>query len=158
MTLLLDLVRHGEARPAGHGGDAARRLTPRGRTDVTRLAARLRSEGVRPTHIFVSPLARARETAAILLSGRDDAPVPEIVEPLVPEAEPDEVLEVLTARDIREGYVLIVSHQPLVGRLVTFLTGGDTDFHAGTCVRITFEGEPGPRRGRLTHSIHPAGS
>ena len=158
MTLILGLVRHGDALPAGHGGDAARKLSPRGRADVTGLADRLRGEGARPRRVLVSPLARARETAAVLLSGRDDAPTPEIVEPLVPEAEPDEVLEALAARGVREGYVLIVSHQPLVGRLVAFLTGDQADFRPAPCVRITFEGEPGPRRGRLTHSIHPAGS
>lgn len=158
MALILDLVRHGEAMPSAPGADAARKLSPRGRAEITQLAARLSEEGLRPTHILVSPLARARETAAVLLSSRDDAPLPELVEPLVPEAEPDEVLEVLVARGIREGYVLIVSHQPLMGRLVNYLTGDDSEFRTGTCARVTFDGEPGPRLGHLTHVIHPGTS
>jgi len=157
MSLILELVRHGEASPAQKGGDAARRLSPKGRADVARLAERLRAEAPRLTHVFVSPLARARETAAILLAGRAGAPAPEILRGLVPEGEPDELLADLLARGLEGAHVLLVSHEPLMGRFAEHLTGEITLFLTSTCVRVAFDGAVAPRRGRLVHRIHLPG-
>src|SRR5262245_12922839 len=46
--LVLDLMRHGHALPATDGDDDRRRLSPRGREDLERLAQRLKSLGWRP--------------------------------------------------------------------------------------------------------------
>jgi len=155
MSLILDLVRHGEALAAGHGGDAARALSPRGRAEIAFLAERLRADRTTFTRVLVSPLARARETASILLGGRDGRPVPEIVAALVPDGEPDEVLAAIAAEGAGESHLLIVSHQPLIGRLAAGLSGEAVDFHPGTWVRIEFDGPPAPRTGRILRNIHP---
>ena len=157
MALILDLVRHGDALPAGEAGDNARRLSPRGRADIARLAGRLRIESPEPTHVFVSPLARARETAAILLAGRKGAPAAEVTRALVPEADPEEFLAELALREIEAGCVLAVAHEPLLGRLAEYLTDEVTFFLTATCVRITSDGEPGRQRWHLTHRIHLPG-
>ena len=67
MPFRLDLLRHGDARPAGSDGDAARTLSAIGRRDVTRVAEEYVRRGWRPDRILASPLRRAQETARILL-------------------------------------------------------------------------------------------
>lgn len=155
MTLILDLLRHGEALPSSGAGDAARPLSPRGRSDITRLAEQFSVEGLVPTHVFVSPLRRARETVALLLRPLPESPAPIVLESLTPDSEPEEVLEALAAHGVREGHAVLVSHQPLLGRLAALLTGQDTAFAPASLVRIRCE--DGPGWGRLVFSIHPAG-
>ena len=57
VPLVLDLLRHGDALPADSGGDAARRLSPRGIAALERLARHLATLDWHPTRAFVSPLA-----------------------------------------------------------------------------------------------------
>src|SRR5512146_281501 len=65
MTVRFHLVRHGDAAPKDARGDAARPLTPAGRE---RFAAHARALAPRLalSRIATSPLARARESAALL--------------------------------------------------------------------------------------------
>ena len=65
MSDVLYLVRHAEAGEARGGSDADRRLTPAGRAAFERLVSRVGAE-LRVLRVRTSPLARARETAAIL--------------------------------------------------------------------------------------------
>lgn len=61
------LVRHGEAEDDlddSYGGAADHRLTPKGEKQANNIAAELSSLGV--THIYTSPLRRARRTAEIV--------------------------------------------------------------------------------------------
>lgn len=68
------LVRHAKAEKSSpSGGDAARRLTPEGRS---RFAAHARALALPLRRIVTSPLARARETAD-LLAAATGAPVEE---------------------------------------------------------------------------------
>jgi len=54
--------------------------------------------------------------------------------------------------------VLLVSHQPLVGRLSEFLTGSEAAFSPGTLVRISCSKGLGAGRGRFELSIPPTAS
>jgi phosphohistidine phosphatase len=75
-ALRLYLVRHGAAEPSSAAGsDAARRLTPEGRLAFA-AHARALAPRMRVTRVVTSPLARARETAA-LLAEATGAPVEE---------------------------------------------------------------------------------
>lgn len=142
VPLVLDLLRHGAALPAAHGGDDARPLSPRGRADLERLGARLAGMGWRPQRAFASPLLRARDSAVIAL--REAAPdlVAEELDALRPEADPGAVMEALAVRGSTEGHVFLVGHQPLLGLLSGLLTGGPAPgFAPGSMVRIHF---PGP--------------
>jgi broad specificity phosphatase PhoE len=69
------LARHGEHRAASARRIADEGLSERGEAQARRLAAALR--GVPLTSCMCSPLRRARETAALVLEGRD---VPLVVE------------------------------------------------------------------------------
>ena len=92
----LYLMRHGEAGPATR--DAERRLTDRGRDDVAQVLRASRPRLDTPEAVLCSPLARARQTAAIALrelGGHADL----LVTPaLMPESSPHVVVDLLDDR------------------------------------------------------------
>jgi phosphohistidine phosphatase len=141
VPLVLDLLRHGAALPAARDGDASRRLSPRGRADLERLAVRLTGMGWRPDRAFTSPLLRARDSALIALGGTTPVVTAEVMDALRPECDPAAVLEALAARGSTQGHVLLVGHQPLLGLLGGLLTGGPAPgFAPGSLVRLEFAG------------------
>lgn len=153
MSILLDVLRHGAALPCGEGGDRQRTLAPRGVRCLTALAERLRGEGWRPDRAFSSPLRRARDSAQIVLQGAEAAVPIEVLEALEPDAEPSEVLDALAEQGVTGGHVLVVGHQPLLGRLVGHLAGSEKALSPGTLVRIECPWDLGQGTGRvvLTH-------
>jgi phosphohistidine phosphatase len=139
VVLLLDLVRHGEALHPAEGGDALRPLSDAGRETIGRLAGHYAREASRPGAIFSSPLARARETADLLRAALPGL-APAVLDELVPDGEPADVVAALSALDL-PGHVILVGHQPLMGRLTAFLAGGrEVGFLAGGLVRLEFHG------------------
>lgn len=153
---MLDLLRHGHALPADDGGDAARRLSPRGRTDLERLGERLRSMGWRPERVFTSPLPRARESALVALAGAA-GPEPETMEALLPESHPAEVVSALGAEGATSGHVVLVGHQPLMGLLARHLTGeSPPEFPTASLLRIEFAEALAPGSGVAGLRITPS--
>jgi phosphohistidine phosphatase len=155
VPLRVDVLRHGEAEPAGEGGDAARRLSPAGRGVCAALGASLAVEGGRPDRIFTSPLVRARQTAEIVRAALQLAPAIERLDELLPDAEPSDVLAALRAHGVSKGHVLLVTHQPLAGRLTALLAGDAHAFRPGGLVRIECEPELAPGQGRVIRAIEP---
>jgi phosphohistidine phosphatase len=155
MTLVIDLLRHGDAAPASAGGDAARPLTERGRADVALVAAQL-ARGPAPARVFSSPLARARETADLVAQRLPSLPPVERLDALGSESAPETVIEALVAHGIETGHVLMVGHQPLLGRLAAHLTGTEPPIPPATLVRITCERIPSVNAGRLERTWSPA--
>ena len=113
----MDLIlwRHAEAEDGGR--DLERKLTARGRKQAARtgewLAARLPSRYT----LLASPARRARETADALgarhrVSGR-----------LAPGAAPADILEA-AGWPSRKGVVVVVGHQPDLGRAAALLVSG----------------------------------
>jgi phosphohistidine phosphatase len=147
--LVLDLVRHGDAAAPPGGADADRPLSPAGRDAIARLAGRLKREGFRPRLILSSPLLRARQTASLLseagAAGFGIDPM------LMPDGEPGDVVAGLEERQVREGHVLLVGHQPLLGRLVRHLAAREQSFATGTLVRLEFAAGIGAGAGRVSH-------
>jgi len=155
MTLVIDLLRHGDAAPSGAGGDAARRLTERGRADVALVAGQLAS-GPAPERVFSSPLARARETAALVVERLPEVRAVERLDALIPDCDPEEVLDALREHGIEDGHVLMVGHQPQIGRLVAHLTGTEPAVPPATLIRISCERIPNVNAGRLEQTWSPA--
>lgn len=135
-ALVLDLLRHAEAEPSNALGDRGRGLTALGRSDLKRLAAEL-AASARHDRAFASPLRRARESARLALGGRR-ARI-ESLEALLPDREPDELLDALDSLGVDRGRVLLVGHQPLLGRLSARLTGRELRFSPATLVRVRCE-------------------
>lgn len=149
MIVTLGIVRHGRA--TGQGSEAP--LLPEGAGYVATLGRRLRREGWTPVAAFSSPYLRARDTLRILL-GELASDLPPVALPeLTPDHDPGDVLDTLVARRLPAGRVLVVSHNPLVARLVQELVGEPEDFYPGTFVEL--EWDDATRRGRQLRRIGP---
>ncbi|QJI28053.1 phosphohistidine phosphatase SixA [Pseudomonas sp. ADAK18] len=108
------VLRHGEAE--GHARtDAERNLTEHGRAEVLRSAAHLIGQPIKA--IIASPYVRAQQTAQLVREALGFEPEIRTVSWLTPESSPLQVLDHLDTDDT----VLLVSHQPLVGSLISFM-------------------------------------
>lgn len=112
-------MRHGEA--GWHTSDRQRELTEAGREGAGVVARQISRSPWRPGLIWVSPLVRARQTAAIA-SEILNCPVMEKLF-LTPDDDPGRCLEALLDHGESDP-LLIVSHMPLVGSLATLLVDG----------------------------------
>jgi phosphohistidine phosphatase len=119
----MDLIlwRHAEAEDGSP--DSARNLTKHGRDQARRVAAWLKPRLPKRCEIWVSPATRAQETASALgvrfataaAVGTNASAAKIITETGWPE---------------RSKAILIVGHQPTLGRVAaTLLSGSETDWH-----------------------------
>jgi phosphohistidine phosphatase len=118
----MDLIlwRHAEAEPGEP--DLERRLTAKGVKQAVRMAQWLERHVPDSCRVLVSPAQRAQETAMPL--GRRFRTVPE----LAPDASVADVLSAANWPDAR-GAVLVVGHQPTLGRVASLLiTGAEADW------------------------------
>ncbi|KTC54639.1 phosphohistidine phosphatase [Pseudomonas fluorescens ABAC62] len=111
------ILRHGEAEGLAHT-DAERNLTEHGRGEVLRSAAHLIGQPL--DAIIASPYVRAQQTAHLVREALGFEPPIRTEDRLTPEGVPAQVLDMLDTDD----NVLLVSHQPLVGSLISFLQHG----------------------------------
>lgn len=146
MRRTLALLRHGLA--AGQDPDAP--LVPRGVAQLERLAAALLAERWMPATIVTSPYTRALETARTIADGIGfTGPVVKRAE-LTPEREPLDALRAVDEASLGATSILVVSHLPLVGRIVLELTNEELPFSPGTFVELEdVDGEARPLR-RIT--------
>lgn len=113
------VLRHGEAEPHGSKPhDSERELTANGREEVLRAAANLMGQPL--TAIYASPYMRAQQTAQLVRETLGFEPEIRIVEWLTPDTDPDKVAEQL----VSVSEALLVSHNPLVGNLLSYLQHG----------------------------------
>ncbi|MGH8384473.1 MAG: phosphohistidine phosphatase SixA [Pseudomonas sp.] len=113
------VLRHGEAVPHGsRPHDSERELTDHGREAVLRSAALLIGQPL--TAIYASPYLRAQQTAELVRDALGFEPKIRTVEWLTPDTEPDKVAEQM----VSVSNVLLVSHNPLVGSLLSYLQHG----------------------------------
>ena len=112
------ILRHGEAEPHGKRPDSERALTAHGREEVLRSAAHLIGQPI--TAIYASPYLRAQQTAQLVREALEFEPEIRTVEWLTPDTDPDKVTEQL----VSVSNVLLVSHNPLVGNLLSYLQHG----------------------------------
>jgi len=130
------VLRHGEAEPQARS-DAERALTAHGREQVLRSAAHLIGQPLQA--IYASPYLRAQQTAQLVRGALGfDAEI--ITVPwLTPESNPRDVsLRLDTGENL-----LLVSHQPLVGNLLSLLQHGNVrqPEPMGTASLAELEGE-----------------
>ena len=114
MELLL--WRHAEAEDGKP--DLARRLTPRGREQAQRIAAWMRQHVPPGFQVTASPAARAQETAQALGLSFETSPL------LAPGAPVASILRAAGWPD-RDAAVILVGHQPDLGRAAAFLVSGE---------------------------------
>lgn len=115
------LLRHGEAESFS-ASDALRPLTVRGRQEASRVAINLKHQ---PLELILhSPYVRAKQTADIISDVLDNRIKMHELEDITPDNDPKHVIKLLS--DYTERHILVVSHQPLLGKLVSLLTEGTT--------------------------------
>lgn len=130
MTIFI--LRHGQAEPQVTT-DEVRRLTDKGHTDTVNVVQGRHADMVPLAQIWASPLMRAQQTAEIAASYFPDVSI-QTTDLLIPEADPQALLnwldglrgQQLTDPDLS---ILLVSHQPLVGRVVSMLCGKPDDYY-----------------------------
>jgi phosphohistidine phosphatase len=117
-------LRHGVAEDWRPGiTDAERRLTVEGVEEMRVIARAIRALGLRFDAILTSPLARARETAAIVadaLQAEDRLREEPLLEP---ECRYDDLIRVLEGQPAK-AHVLLVGHEPDCSTLIADLIGG----------------------------------
>lgn len=114
------VLRHGEA--VSHArSDAERALTSFGQQQALISAAHLHDQLL--DAILASPYVRAQQTAALVHGALQAAPPIQTVPWLTPDSDPLAVIGHLEA--LRLDNVLLVSHQPLVGNLLSLLVHGN---------------------------------
>ena len=160
MELLV--VRHAiaedrEAFAATGRDDGLRPLTADGARKMRRTARGLHEVVPSVDAIVSSPLVRASETAEILRREyeMDDVHTVDILAPGT--AVPDMVAWLASQdRDV----LLIVGHEPELGRLVTYLVSGidhpGVDFKKGGACLVQFDTQPGAGSGRLLWAMPPS--
>jgi len=121
----MDLIlwRHADAESGSP--DSARKLTERGREQARRVAAWLKPRLPPRCEILVSPAARAQQTALALGMASTTTPA------VGTEAA---AADVVAAADrlAHPGAILIVGHQPTLGRVAAMLlSGAETDWDIG---------------------------
>lgn len=130
--------------------DAARPLSPQGVERARKAAAGLKALGPRPLRVLVSPLVRARETAAILTRHAGWPTAFECPE-LAPGAEPKVLLAAI--RQAATERIAVVGHEPDLGRLLAACLGGarpqGLQFRKMGAALVTFEGAAQAGEGRL---------
>jgi|CXWL01.1.fsa_nt_gi phosphohistidine phosphatase len=115
----MDLILWRHADAAEGGRDLERKLTAKGHKQAARMAKWLGARLPSRVAIFSSPARRARETAEALGARY------KIVERLAPGASPEDILSA-AGWPGRKGAVLVVGHQPDLGRAAAVLLSGSS--------------------------------
>lgn len=118
------VLRHGQAEPEA-ATDAKRPLTEVGRQEVLGMAQRLQQAPL--DVILASPYVRAQQTAELVREQLKLRHGIVTVDWATPEDDPLAVLGHIAER--AEGNILLVSHQPLVGQLLSLAVEGHRQGH-----------------------------
>jgi len=124
----LFLLRHSNAEdlpPAGMVGDRFRRLTRGGRGKARQIGRAMQRLGLGVEAVFSSPAPRALETAVAVAGALRPRPRIEELEALWIGGDPGAVATRLRRGSTAGSAILLVGHEPDLGRLVSlWLTGG----------------------------------
>ena len=124
--MLLYVLRHAEAEALSPSGlDADRPLTEAGTKRMKAVARAIAKMEPDLEAILVSPLLRARQTAEPVAAACRFKGELQVTESLLPGSDPATLLEELAASDWKT--VLVVGHEPHLGRLFGRLVSGRKD-------------------------------
>ncbi len=155
----LYLLRHAHAldvEEASVETDEARPLSDEGLRSVADLAAALKRVGVSFDAIFSSPLRRALQTAEELARHLAAAPAVAPLEQLAPDWSPKKLAKQLLPLEADE--VLLVGHEPEIGRLAAWLIGDKevrVEFAKGAIACVRCDGAPQKGIGALAWLVTP---
>lgn len=119
MTARFYILQHGNA--VSKEEDTERPLSSAGQRDIKRVADRLAEKNVSIQRIVHSSKLRAKQTAQIISDGVVPNVVPEAVDGISPNDDPEKFIK--DTGSIK-GAVLVASHMPFVSRLCSTLMTG----------------------------------
>ncbi|KKO46845.1 phosphohistidine phosphatase [Arsukibacterium ikkense] len=149
------VMRHGEAEPMTRQ-DSQRQLTARGKQEAQQMAQWLHNCYSRFNWVWCSPYQRARQTADFMLAKQGSECQLMIQPELVPDGNPQLVLDAIDARlsEQPDARILLVSHMPLVSFLIAALTKPDQTPVFSTAGLCCIDYQP-VRGGRLLEQVSP---
>lgn len=119
------ILRHGRAEPYT-ASDHSRQLVESGRHDVSRVLQSSVEDLLAVQQVWASPLIRAQQTAEIALQFVD-VKLFQTTDFLAPDIDPQAVIHQLQLCGLSS--LLLVSHQPLVSRLMEWMCGAEPRTH-----------------------------
>lgn len=134
--MFIIIMRHGDARPRVDS-DFERQLSVHGEQEAISAGQEIGHRGIVLDAIYCSPLVRARQTASIVNQQLST----ELVVETSMDLEPGACCESLASslRALTQEVVLLVSHQPFVGRMIRYLTDQDIGMDTGMIVGVNIE-------------------
>lgn len=116
---MIYLLRHGDASQE-YQNDRQRPLSEEGKTSVKKIAEYVLKKKINLTRLITSPLLRAWQTANIVTDALNLNDKIEESDSLMPDSNPDDILRNLARLNNNER-ILLVSHQPFLGILISSL-------------------------------------
>jgi phosphohistidine phosphatase len=158
----LYFMRHGIAvdrADAGAGSDDRERtLTPKGIKRMHKAAKGLVTLSLSFDRILASPLERARQTAKIVAQALQLEDRVEEIEQLCPERSVQDLMSALISYS-SEKNILLVGHEPLLSRTVSFLlsgtAGAEIRLKKGALCCLEVDGLPPKENGVLHWALAP---
>lgn len=128
------ILRHGDANSSSKKitDDSKRTLTETGIKEIENVSRLFAEFDIEISHIFSSPLNRAKQTAEIILKNQKKTKLVEIVE-LKPEGVPSEVLK----RIIKQAgaTILVIGHNPLLIDIINHITNTEKQIADGLALK-----------------------
>lgn len=155
--MLVYFMRHGVAEDGASMDDDLRPLSAEGREKTSQIARGLREDGCAPALVATSPLARAEQTAEILVEELRAGRPPVVMPCLRPGGNFAEFMNWLERQEVES--LAVVGHMPdiaefaqrcLTGRILFSMT-----FKKAAVCCVDFEEEPAAGRGRLEWLMQP---
>lgn len=125
----LYILRHAiaeERDPDKYPDDALRPLTPKGIRRMKRIAAGMRTLGIKPDLILSSPFTRARQTAEIVAETLMVRKTLKLSEHLEVGADARKLVQELRSKYSSASRVLLVGHEPYLSDFISILLLGET--------------------------------
>lgn len=115
------ILRHGDANSDSKKitDDSKRALTETGIKEIENVSRLFAEFDIEISHVFSSPLRRAKQTAEIMLKNQKKAKLVEISE-LKPEGIPSEVFKKISMQV--DSIILIIGHNPLLIDIINHIT------------------------------------
>lgn len=156
MPVILYFVRHGKA---GHhttaDDDDERQLTEAGIAALKAAGPLLRRVNLRPDLVLSSPLARALQTAQLVMEGLGSSVEPVVDDRLRPGAGWGDFARAMTAHP-EARRVMFVGHEPDLSAAMRLLTGAaSVRMRKGGIGCIEFPGVPEPGAGEIAWLLDP---
>ncbi len=140
------LLRHGiaaEPGAAGYEPDSERPLTAKGEDRLREAARAMEKLGLSFDLILSSPFLRAKQTAAIIAKSLKLRKQLALSDDLTPAGNPRLLIQQLNQFRPEPKSVLLVGHEPYLGKLVALLAAGNTsleiDFKKGGLCKLEAE-------------------